>query len=65
MTKLRLRELEHDTVALANAGYAYGYRVLALIALVAIAVHGSLTLRATLSEDDASQASCKQPRLGS
>jgi hypothetical protein len=38
---------------------------LALIALVAIAVHDSLTLRATLSEDDASQTSCDQPRFRS
>ena len=36
-----------------------------LVALVVIAVHDSLTLRATLSEDDASPASCEQPRLRS
>ena len=65
MTKHLLRELEHDTVALANAGRAYGYRAFALIALAAIAVHDSLTLRAALSEDDVSQASYKQPSLGS
>jgi len=65
MTKHLLRELEHDTVALANAGRAYGYRALALIALGAIAVHDSLTLRTTLSEDNSSQASCEQPSLGS
>jgi hypothetical protein len=36
-----------------------------LIALVAISIHDSLTLRATLSEDDASPASCEQPRFRS
>ena len=36
-----------------------------LVALVAVAVHDSLTLRATLSEDDASPASCEQPRFRS
>ena len=36
-----------------------------LIALVAVAVHDSLTLRATLSEEEASQTSCEQPRLRS
>ena len=34
---------------------------IALIALVAIAVHDSLTLRATLFEEDAAQTSCEQP----
>ena len=38
---------------------------ISLVALVAVAVHDSLTLRATLSEDDASPASCGQPRLRS
>jgi hypothetical protein len=38
---------------------------LALIALVAIAVHDSLTLRAIQGEDDASQTSCDQPRFRS
>jgi hypothetical protein len=38
---------------------------ISLIALVPVAVHDSLTLRATLSEDDASPASCGQPRLRS
>jgi len=38
---------------------------ISLIALVAIAVHDSLTLRATLSEEDASQTSCEQPRVRS
>jgi hypothetical protein len=38
---------------------------ISLIALVAVAVHDSLTLRATLSEDEASPASCEQPRLRS
>ena len=38
---------------------------ISLIALVAVAVHDSLTLRATLSEDDASPTSCEQPRLRS
>ena len=38
---------------------------ISLIALVAIAVHDSLTLRATLSEEDASQTSCEQPRFQS
>ena len=32
-----------------------------LVALVAVAVHDSLTLRASLSEDAASQTSCEQP----
>jgi hypothetical protein len=36
-----------------------------LVVLAAVAVHGSLTLRATLSEDDASPASCEQPRFRS
>ncbi|MER2506631.1 MAG: antitoxin family protein [Azonexus sp.] len=36
-----------------------------LVVLAAVAVHDSLTLRATLSEDDASQASCEQPRFRS
>ncbi len=36
-----------------------------LVVLTAVAVHDSLTLRATLSEDDASQASCEQPRFRS
>ena len=36
-----------------------------LVVLAAVAVHGSLTLRATLSEEDASQASCEQSRLRS
>ena len=35
------------------------------VVLTAVAVHDSLTLRATLSEDDASQASCEQPRFRS
>ncbi len=30
-----------------------------LVVLAVIAIHDSLTLRATLSEDDASQASCE------
>ena len=38
---------------------------ISLVALVAVAVHDSLPLRATLSEDDASPASCEQPRLRS
>ena len=36
-----------------------------LVVLAAVAVHDSLTLRATLSEDDASPASCEQPRFRS
>jgi len=38
---------------------------ISLIALVAISIYDSLALRATLSEEDASQASCEQPRLRS
>ena len=38
---------------------------ISLLTLVAISIHDSLTLRATLSEDDASQTSCEQPRLRS
>ena len=38
---------------------------ISLVALVAVAVHDSLTLSATLSDDDASPASCEQPRLRS
>ena len=36
-----------------------------LVVLTAVAVHDSLTLRATLSEEDASQTSCEQPRFRS
>jgi hypothetical protein len=36
-----------------------------LVALVAMAVHDSLTPRATLSEEEASPTSCGQPRLRS
>jgi hypothetical protein len=36
-----------------------------LVVLTTVAVHDSLTLRATLSEEDASQASCEQPRFRS
>jgi uncharacterized membrane protein YqhA len=38
---------------------------ISLAVLAAVAVHDSMVLRATLSEEDASQASCKQPRLRS
>ena len=38
---------------------------ISLIAVVAISIHDSLTLRATLSEEEASQTSCEQPRLRS
>ena len=38
---------------------------ISLVALVAISVHDSLTLRATLSEEDASPASCERPGLRS
>jgi hypothetical protein len=38
---------------------------ISLVALVAISIHDSLTLRATMSEEDASQASCEPPRLRS
>jgi hypothetical protein len=38
---------------------------ISLVALVAISLHDSLTLRATLSEEDASQTSCDQPRFRS
>ena len=34
---------------------------ISLVVLVAISVHDSLALRATLSEEDASPASCEQP----
>ncbi|MBK8890887.1 MAG: antitoxin family protein [Dechloromonas sp.] len=36
-----------------------------LAVLAVVAVHDSLTLRATLSEDDASPTSCEQPRFRS
>lgn len=36
-----------------------------LILLVVIAVHDSLSLRSALSEEDASQTSCEQPRFRS
>ena len=35
------------------------------VVLTAAAVHDSLTLRATLSEENASQTSCEQPRFRS
>jgi hypothetical protein len=38
---------------------------ISLVALVAISIHDSLTLRATLSEEESSQTSCEQPRLRS
>jgi hypothetical protein len=38
---------------------------ISLVALVAISIHDSLALRAIQSEDDASPASCGQPRLRS
>ena len=38
---------------------------ISLIAVVSISIHDSLTLRATLSEEEASPASCEQPRLRS
>ena len=38
---------------------------ISLVALVAVAVPDSLTLRATLSEEEASQTSCEQPRFRS
>ena len=38
---------------------------ISLLTLVAISIHDSLTLRATLSEDEASQTSCEQPRVRS
>ena len=36
-----------------------------LAVLATVAVHDSLTLRATMSEDDASPTSCEQPRFRS
>ena len=36
-----------------------------LVVLTTVAIHDSLTLRANLSEEDASQASCEQPRFRS
>ena len=36
-----------------------------LVVLTTVAVHDNLTLRATMTEDDASQASCEQPRFRS
>ena len=36
-----------------------------LLALVAISIHDSLALRAIQSEEDASPASCEQPRVRS
>jgi hypothetical protein len=38
---------------------------ISLVALVAISIRDSLTLSATLSDDDASPASCEQPRFRS
>jgi len=38
---------------------------ISLVALVAISIHDSLSLRATQSEEDAAQASCEQPRFQS
>ena len=38
---------------------------ISLVALVVIAVHDSLALRAIQSEEDASPASCEQPRFRS
>ena len=54
----------YDALALAHARRAYGHRH-HLVVLVVITVHDSMALRATLSEEDASQASCKQPWLWS
>ena len=34
---------------------------ISLVVLVVLSVHDSLSLRATLSEEDASQTSCEQP----
>ncbi|MBK8890874.1 MAG: hypothetical protein IPN75_11055 [Dechloromonas sp.] len=36
-----------------------------LVVLATVAVHDSLTLRASMSEEDASPTSCEQPRLRS
>jgi hypothetical protein len=36
-----------------------------LVVLAVIAVHDSLTLRASMSEEEASPTSCEQPRLRS
>ena len=38
---------------------------ISLVALVAISIHDSLSLRATLSEEDASPTSCERPGLRS
>ena len=38
---------------------------ISLVALVAIAIHDSLALRAIQSEEDASQTSCERPRYRS
>ena len=38
---------------------------ISLVVLVAISFHDSLALRATLSEEDASAASCERPRYRS
>ena len=38
---------------------------ISLVALVAIAIHDSLALRAIQSEEDASQTSCERPGLRS
>ena len=38
---------------------------ISLVVLVVLSVHDSLSLRATLSEEDASQTSCEQPRFRS
>ena len=34
---------------------------ISLVVLVVLSVHNSLSLRATLSDEDASQSSCEQP----
>ena len=38
---------------------------ISLVVLVVLSVHDSLSLRATLSDEDASQTSCEQPRFRS
>ena len=58
------RGLEHDPLALAHAGRAYGH-CHQLGALTIFAIHDSLALRATLSEENASPTSCERPGLSS
>jgi len=58
------RGLEHDPWHWLTL-VVHAVIAISLVALVAISIHDTLTLRATLSDDDASRTSCEQPRLRS